>query len=57
MHECWPRCGQPESGALRVREVAALGSENAVKEAGKEYLKGKEYVVQDGDILAIRFSV
>ncbi|HOE26498.1 MAG: redox-regulated ATPase YchF [Candidatus Aureabacteria bacterium] len=42
---------------IRYDDLAALGSENAVKEAGKEYLKGKEYVVQDGDILAIRFSV
>ncbi len=42
---------------IRYDDLAALGSENAVKEAGKAYLKGKEYIVQDGDILAIRFSV
>jgi GTP-binding protein YchF len=33
------------------------GSENAVKEAGKLQVEGKEYVVSDGDILHIRFNV
>ena len=28
-----------------------------VKEAGKFYLKGKDYIVDDGDILNIRFNV
>jgi hypothetical protein len=33
------------------------GSEQAVKEAGKLQVEGKEYVVQDGDIMHIRFNV
>jgi hypothetical protein len=33
------------------------GSEAAVKEAGKLQVEGKEYVVQDGDILHVRFNV
>jgi GTP-binding protein YchF len=33
------------------------GSEQAVKDAGKLQLEGKEYVVGDGDILSIRFNV
>lgn len=33
-----------------------LGSEQAVKEAGKLRLEGKTYIVQDGDILHIRHS-
>jgi hypothetical protein len=33
------------------------GSEAAVKEAGKLQIEGKEYVVQDGDILHVRFNV
>ncbi|MBD3345420.1 MAG: redox-regulated ATPase YchF [Chitinivibrionales bacterium] len=33
------------------------GSEKAVKEKGKFRLEGKEYVVNDGDILSIRFNV
>ncbi|MDD6468223.1 MAG: redox-regulated ATPase YchF [Erysipelotrichaceae bacterium] len=32
-------------------------SENAVKEAGKLRLEGKEYVVKDGDIMHFRFNV
>jgi hypothetical protein len=33
------------------------GSEQAVKDAGKLQLEGKEFVVSDGDILSIRFNV
>ncbi|MCH2392701.1 MAG: DUF933 domain-containing protein, partial [Nitrospinales bacterium] len=32
-------------------------NENAVKEAGKLRLEGKEYIVQDGDIIHFRFNV
>ena len=34
-----------------------FGSEKAVKAAGKARLEGKEYVVQDGDIINFRFNV
>jgi GTP-binding protein YchF len=37
-------------------DLIALGSESAVKSAGKFKLEGKEYVVRDGDVLNIRFS-
>jgi ribosome-binding ATPase YchF (GTP1/OBG family) len=33
------------------------GSSHAVKAAGLLRLEGKEYVVQDGDILYFRFNV
>ena len=33
------------------------GSEQAVKEAGRLQVEGKEYVVSDGDILHVRFNV
>jgi hypothetical protein len=33
------------------------GSEQAVKDAGKLQLEGKDYIVNDGDILSIRFNV
>ena len=36
---------------------AAEGDVNAVKKSGRFRVEGKEYVVQDGDILNIRFSV
>ena len=38
-------------------DLKELGSEKAVKENGKFHLVGKEYAVQDGDILSIRFNV
>jgi hypothetical protein len=34
-----------------------LGSEHAVKTAGRLQIEGKEYVVNDGDIMHIRFAV
>ena len=37
-------------------DLMALGSEAAVKTAGKLRLEGKEYVVKDGDIVHVRFS-
>jgi GTP-binding protein YchF len=33
------------------------GSEQAVKDAGKFQIEGKDYIVSDGDILSIRFNV
>ncbi len=33
------------------------GSEQAVKEAGRLQIEGKEYVVRDGDIMHVRFNV
>ena len=38
-------------------EIVEHGSEKALKEIGLIRLEGKDYVVQDGDILLIRFSV
>jgi GTP-binding protein YchF len=34
-----------------------LGSEQAVKEAGRLQVEGKDYVVADGDIMHVRFNV
>lgn len=42
---------------IKYPDLVALGSEAKVKEAGKARLEGKEYVVQDGDIMHIRFNV
>ena len=38
-------------------DLIALGSESALKTAGKTRTEGKEYVVRDGDCLHIRFNV
>ncbi|MFH1645733.1 MAG: redox-regulated ATPase YchF [Candidatus Omnitrophota bacterium] len=45
------------SEVIKYNDLVELGSEEAVKAAGKFYLKGKEYIVEDGDILSIRFNV
>ncbi|MDR0756872.1 MAG: redox-regulated ATPase YchF [Tannerella sp.] len=42
---------------IRYDDYVRLGSENACREAGKIYVEGKEYVVQDGDIMHFRFNV
>jgi len=51
-----------EKGFIRAEVIAyddfmALGSEAAAKKAGKYRLEGREYVVQDGDIVHFRFNV
>ena len=38
-------------------DLKSLGSEKAVKAAGKTRLEGKEYIVRDGDIINFRFNV
>ncbi|MFZ0034533.1 MAG: DUF933 domain-containing protein [Sedimentisphaerales bacterium] len=38
-------------------DIKQLGSEKAVKAAGKIRIEGKNYVVQDGDIINFRFNV
>jgi len=42
---------------IKLNDLKELGSEDAVKARGKFYLKGKDYIVEDGDILSIRFNV
>ncbi|MCX6261962.1 MAG: redox-regulated ATPase YchF [Bacteroidia bacterium] len=42
---------------MKYNDFITLGSEHACKEAGKFYIEGKNYVVEDGDILHIRFNV
>ena len=38
-------------------ELIALGSEVKAREAGKLRIEGKDYVVQDGDVMEFRFNV
>ena len=42
---------------IKYADYVGLGSEQAVKEAGKLSVEGKEYIVQDGDIMHFRFNV
>ncbi len=42
---------------MKYNDFSSLESEQAVKDAGKFKVEGKEYVVQDGDIMHFRFNV
>ena len=51
-----------EKGFIKAEVIGynnfvSLGSELACKEAGKLSIEGKEYVVQDGDVMHFRFNV
>ena len=51
-----------ERGFIKAETIAYLdyvnlGSEQAVKDAGKMRMEGKEYVVQDGDVMHFKFNV
>jgi ribosome-binding ATPase len=50
-----------EKGFIRAETIdyetyATLGGENPAKDAGKMRLEGKDYVVQDGDVMHFRFA-
>jgi GTP-binding protein YchF len=42
---------------MKYEDLIKFGSEQKVKEAGKLAIEGKEYVVQDGDVMLFRFNV
>lgn len=42
---------------MKYDDLKELGSEKAVKEAGKLRTEGKTYVMQDGDVVEFRFNV
>lgn len=51
-----------EKGFIKAEVIAynnfvEFGSEQACKEAGKLSIEGKEYVVEDGDVMHFRFNV
>lgn len=51
-----------EKGFIRAETIAyedyvALGGESGAREAGKLRQEGKEYLVQDGDVLLFKFNV
>lgn len=51
-----------EKGFIRAEVISyedfiACGGEQGAKEAGKNRLEGKEYIVQDGDVMHFRFNV
>ena len=42
---------------IKYDDYVALGSEKACRDVGKIGIEGKEYVVQDGDIMHFLFNV
>jgi ribosome-binding ATPase YchF (GTP1/OBG family) len=42
---------------IKYNDFVTLGSESACRDAGKLSVEGKEYLVQDGDIMHFRFNV
>jgi ribosome-binding ATPase len=42
---------------MKYADLAGLGTEQKVREAGKFLLKGRDYVVEDGDIINFLFNV
>ncbi|MEA2029532.1 MAG: DUF933 domain-containing protein, partial [Campylobacterota bacterium] len=51
-----------EKGFIRAEVISyadfiACGGEQGAKEAGKNRLEGKEYIVADGDVMHFRFNV
>jgi len=51
-----------EKGFIRAEVISyedfvEFGGESGAKEAGKNRLEGKEYIVQDGDVMHFRFNV
>ena len=42
---------------IRYEDYIALNGEAGAKSAGKLKVEGKEYIVQDGDVMHFRFNV
>lgn len=42
---------------MKYDDLVKFGSEQKVKEAGKLAIEGKDYMVQDGDVMLFRFNV
>lgn len=42
---------------IKYNDFIKYGSESAVREAGKLNVEGKEYIVEDGDVMHFRFNV
>jgi ribosome-binding ATPase YchF (GTP1/OBG family) len=54
--------GDFEKGFIKAEVISysdfiKFQNENAAKEAGKMRLEGKDYIVQDGDVMHFKFNV
>ena len=48
---------KPKGETIAYDDYIALGGETGAKDAGKLRQEGKEYVIQDGDVLHFKFNV
>ena len=46
-----------ENGDISYEDFITFGGESKSKDAGKLRLEGKDYIVQDGDVMHFRFNV
>ena len=42
---------------VKFADLARLGSEQAIKDHGLLHIHGRDYVVEDGDVMYVRFNV
>ncbi len=50
-------CARRRAEVIRWDDLVAAGSHTEAKRKGLERVEGKTYVVQDGDVLNVRFNV
>lgn len=46
-----------KADVIKLKDFIELGSESACRDAGRLSMEGKEYVVQDGDVMHFKFNV
>ena len=42
---------------IKYQDYLDLGSESACRDAGKLAVEGKQYIVEEGDVIFVRFNV
>ena len=57
IEEPLPSLGRYEQAYQYYTDYVALGGESGAREAGKLRQEGKEYLVQDGDVMLFKFNV
>jgi len=51
------RSGFIAAETFAFNDLVTLDSQGKAREAGKLRIEGKEYVMQDGDVIELRFNV
>jgi len=42
---------------MKYADLDRLGSETAVRDAGLLHVEGRDYIIEDGDVMTVRFNV